>query len=205
MRAWSDFYPDVLPFVMGCPEPVLEHHLRRAAQEFFSSCHVWTRWLANITTTTAQDYPLNLEPLSELVKLQRATLAGRQVGITTPDALPADWQTYKQGIKDCIFTRDRKVISLITANPIGQLLRIEAVLKPSNAATGVQDEFYDQYADAIAMGAKARIKKMTGTTYYDPIEALALEASFKQAMATIGFAKFRGFSSSLPRARIRTF
>ena len=35
MATWSDLHPDVLPYVPGCPDPVLDQEIRQAAVEFF--------------------------------------------------------------------------------------------------------------------------------------------------------------------------
>lgn len=205
MKTWSEFYPDVLPSVMGCPSPVMDHNLRRSAQAFFERCHVWTQWLDDTRTSGAQEYDIALENQSELVKLQRATLAGRPILVTTPDALPDDWQSYPQGIGDCVFTRDRRTFTLLPWTSTGQVLRIEATLKPSNAAAGIRDDFFDLYVEPIAIGAKARIKALVGTEFYDPAAAQVLHDDFTRRVNTIEIQKFRGFSSSRPRARIKTF
>lgn len=205
MKAWDSFYPDVLPSVMGCPDPVMNQALLRASQEFFQRTHVWTQWLDTIRTAGRTDYEIPLEDKSELVKLQRATLGGRQIDITAPEDIPADWQTYPTATNRCLFTVDRKTLTMLPGTSINELLRIEATLKPSNSATGIADEFFDLYVEAIAHGAKDRILRLPGNVFYNPALADDSKAMFNQAISTIAFQKFRAFSKAAPRQKIKTF
>lgn len=207
MKAWSLFYPDVLPSVIGCPAPMLDHALLRAAQSFFTKSQVWKLWLDNVTTTLGvTDYDLELESNSELVKLERATLDGRPITVTTPEVLPADWQTSQLRISDCIFTVDRKTVTLLpTPTTAGLVLRIEAVLKPSNAATGIEDYLFDNYNDTIATVATAELLKKPGMPWTNMVLGQEIANLANDKVSAIAFQKWRAFSAALPRARVRTF
>jgi hypothetical protein len=88
VKAWSAFLPDVLQHVPGCPDPVAEHALLRAAQEFFETTRIWKLWLPDMLTVADEtDYLLFLEPKSELVRLEQATLAGREIVVRSEDEL----------------------------------------------------------------------------------------------------------------------
>lgn len=206
MKKWDQFFPDLLIDLPGCPNPTVERALVRAAQQFFSGAHVWKIWLDSTTTAAnTTQYDLALDPNAELVRLERATLDGRPIAITTPDTLPADWQTNTAGIADCIFTTDRKTITLLPAKAAGLVLRVEATLKPANSATGIEDYLFDQYADTIAMGAKARLMQQPDKPYTHVTDGLNFEQRFIAAISSIDFQRGRAFSSALPRARVRTF
>lgn len=205
MKVWSEFYADVLPSVMGCPAPVMDHNLRRAAQNFFQRTHVWTQWLDSLKTSGTAEYNLPLEPLSELVKLQRATLNGREIAMLTPESLPADWQTSPNSVRSGLFTRDRKTLTLFPQTSTGQLLRIEATLMPANTAIGIRDDLFDLYVDVITNGAKARIKRLSGTEFFNPGQALECDQMVNDAVGRLNIQRFRAFSSAAPRQKIKTF
>lgn len=205
MKAWSAFYADVLPSVIGCPSPVMDHNLRRAAQDFFQRCHVWTQWLDTLKTAGVAEYDIPLESQSELVKLQRATLNGRQIAVHTPESLPADWQTSPNSVRSGLFTRDLKTLVLFPPTSRAEVLRIEATLKPANDAAGVRDDFYDLYVEVIANGAKARIKRLSGTDFYNPAQAQECDEMVKEAIGRLSIQRFRAFSSAAPRQKIKTF
>lgn len=206
MKAWDQFHSDVLPSVIGCPVPMVDRALVRAAQTFCSKTQVWKVWLANILTIDATtEYLAVLPTTSEIVKLERATLDGRPIAVTTPETLPTDWKNYQSGISDCIFTSDRKTITLLPAKAAGLVLRIESVLKPSNAAIGIEDHLFDHYSDTIAMLATAELLTLPGAAWGNPVYGQALASLAKEEMATISFQKWRAFSSAKPRARIQPF
>lgn len=205
MKAWSQFFRDVLPDVMGCPEPSMELALLRAAREFFAGAHVWTVWLDNTMKIAGiTEYDIELERNCELVKVLRATLGDRRIDITTPDSLPDDWQINPTARAECIFTSDGKTITLLPSNATG-LLRVQAVLKPSNAAVGIEDYLFDRYVEPIATGAKARLMLQPGKPYSNPAYGSVLDGQFRDAISGILIQRFRAFSKAFPRARIQTY
>lgn len=206
MKAWDQFLRDIRLDVPGCPEPVAEHAALRAAQEFFERTGAWKVWLEPIRTQPGvMEYDIELERGSELVRIERATLAGRPADITTPDALPDDWKTSQAGISDCICTSDRKTLIVLPVPTAVVVLQVEATLKPSNRAEGIEDYLYDLYVESIAFGAKARLMQQPAKPYSNPALAGVYEGRFISAMATLGIQKMRGFSSANRRSRIKTF
>lgn len=205
MKTWDQFLRDVLPDVPGCPEPVAEHAIMRAAQEFCAGAMVWTVWLDNVTTRAdATEYDIELEPASDLAQLMRATLDGRDIDITTAASLPSDWKTNTAGISTCLHTQDRKTMILLPAQAAGMILRVEAALKPADDAQGVEDHVFE-YVETIAMGAKARLMKQADKPYTNPTLALVHESDFKLAINRVGLKAMRGFSGAMPRGRAKTF
>lgn len=206
MKAWSLFLKDVMPHVPGCPEPVAEHAIRRAAQEFFEATRVWRLWLTETETEDAQtDYSLFLETKSELVRLERATLDGRDIEVRTEDDLPADWKTYPTQVGTGVHTSDRKTVVVLPPPAAGLVLLIEASLKPSNDALGIEAHLFEQYVTQIACGAVAALKEHAGKTYSDATGSLIWRARFDNHMSAADFKRYRGFSSARPRRQIKTF
>lgn len=201
MKTWDQFLRDVLPDVPGCPEPVAEHAILRAAQEFFQHTRAWRVWLDPVTTLDAVSaYDLNLEPRSELVRLESATLAGTGINIARVQDLPVDWRTGTAGVDTCIFTVDSKTVQLLPVQAAGLALVIQASLKPANDAEGLDDALFDQYVEAIAMGAKARLMAQPLKVYSNPGASNFHRASFDDAMAVIKTRLWRGNSAARPRS-----
>lgn len=206
MKAWSQFFPDILAEVPGCPDSMLERALVRAAQEFCSGTHVWKIWLSDTTTVLdVIDYDIELEANSELVRLEKAILDGRPIKTTTEEALPEDWSVNPASVASCVFTHDRKTLTLLPPPAAGLMLRVQAVLKPSNAATGIEDHLFDHYVDEIAMGAIARLMQKSNVPFSNPAKGIELQRQFTHEIARIGFHKDRGFSSRMNRAKVSTF
>jgi hypothetical protein len=142
---------------------------------------------------------------SELVRLERATLNGRPIRVRTVDELPADWKTYTNGIEDGVHTSDRKTLVLLPAQAADLVVKVEASMKPSNAATGVEDYLFDQYVVQIAAGAVAALKEHADKTYSDQTGAMVWRGKFEHHMGVADYQRHRGFSSARPRARLKTF
>jgi hypothetical protein len=206
VKSWAQFLPDVLVHVPGCPDPVAEHALLRAAQEFFETTRVWKLWLTDTLTVADQtEYFLFLEPKSELVRLERATLAGRTIVVRSEDELPADWMTSPQCVETGVHTPDQKALILLPAQAADQVLKVEASIKPANDATGIEDYLFDQYVKQIAAGAVAALKEHAEKTYTDPVGASTWRSTFNGHMVGTEFRRHRGFSSARPRRQIKTF
>mgnify|MGYP000880103119 CR=1 FL=1 len=206
MKTWDQFLRDVLPHVPGCPEPVAEHAVLRAAQEFFETTRVWKLWIPDITTVAeGTEYAMFLEPKSTLVRLERATLDGRPIRVRTVDELPDDWTTYPQTLATGVHTSDRKTLTLLPAQAAGAVLKVEASMKPSNAATGVADDIFEQYVERIAAGAIASLKAHDGKTYSDSVGAAAWRTTFEGHMGVTELQRHRGYSAARPRRPVKTF
>lgn len=206
MKAWSNFLKDVLVHVPGCPEPVAEHAIKRAAQEFLGTTRLWKKWLTDLTTVTgATEYELFLEDKSELVRLERATLNGRPIRVRTEDELPGDWQTYPACLEDGVHTNDRKTVILLPPKEDGMVLKIEASMRPADDATGIEDHLFQVYSLQIAAGAIADLKGHTGKTYTDSAGVLVWRDRFDGHMNQADYQRSRGFSSARPRPQIKTF
>jgi hypothetical protein len=206
MKTWDKFFRDVMPDVPGCPDPIAEHAILRAAQEFFELTGVWRIWMDDTSTSlNNSEYDIGLPTNTELVRIERATLGGREIEITTADCLPIDWKTNSASLADCIHTVDRKTVMLLPAPKTIATMRIEVTLKPGSAALGIEDFLFDQYAEMIAIGAKARLMKQPGKPYTNANDSMILTAEFKQAMANVSIVVSRGFSSHRTRSAGRFF
>lgn len=206
MKTWDLFLKDVLVHVPGCPEPVAEHAVLRAAQEYLETTRAWKLWLPDLTTEDgATDYFLLVEPKSELVRLERATLDGRGIAVRAEQDLPEDWLTYPQGVETGVHTADRKTVTLVPSQTAGLVLKVQASMKPSNSATGLDDDLFDLYVTHIAAGAVATLKGHREKSYSDPDGALLWRGTFLGHMGVTDFQRIRGYSSSRPRRRVQTF
>lgn len=151
MREWADFFPDVLPGVApGTPEPTVVHQLRRAAQEFCTRTRAWRALLDPITTEEgATVYDIPLPEQTALVRLEGGDLQGYG-----PISL---WRPGR-GSGQYLMTPDARTVSFREAAHAGMALVLDATLKPSDAAMGIDEAVFDQYSEAIARGALARLR-----------------------------------------------
>ncbi|MBO9680953.1 MAG: hypothetical protein J7556_22230 [Acidovorax sp.] len=182
MRAWRDFFPEVLPFIAdGMPDPLLERHVLRVAQRFCERTRAWRATLEPIATLAgATNYEMELPQQAGLVRLEHALLDGVELSLGRADP---------RGQGRFVSTSDRKTVDLGFTPIATQALVLTASLKPANGAQGLEDFLFDQYAEDIAAGAVARINS-------DP---LARE-SFEQRCDAVAAQLWRGSAAVRPRA-----
>lgn len=198
--------PDILPDVMGCPDPTVVLALRRVARQFFGETHIWRAVLDPVTITLGVlNYDLDLPSHSELTKIEGATLNGLSILVTSGQALPSDWHTRYPALGPCIFTEDRKTFNFLPAAVTGDKVVVEVTLKPSNDAAGIESAFFDQYAEILAMGAKAKLMLQPGKTYSNPALGAMLEQRFNDAITDTNIRLWHGFSNAKVQVQPRSF
>lgn len=198
---WSAFYPDLLPVVPGCPDPLLEKQTRIAAIEFLRRTRAWVEWLDPVTSIEGlAEYDFDLPTGADVVRVVRATLDGNPIDVVSfRDAIydPARQDMPDQGV----VSRDLKTFRLGVSVAAGLPIQIQAAMVPSRNSTGIPDDLFEKYRDDIAHGALAKILALP--EFFKP-ELLVLERGyFEAAINTCAVDAWRGHTGNTPRARLR--
>lgn len=206
IATWDKFHADILMDVPDCAAPVIDRALLRASQEFFDSTRIWRVVLDPVSVVPNEILQeINLERGSEIVRIERATLSGREIDVLSSIVVPADWMTAK-GLRQSVHTIDRRNVYLVPAlEATASTLSLEVTLRPSDTATGIESYLNSQYGYAIAHGAKASLLMQPDQTYSNPSLAILNESKFREAIAAFSIRAERGFSSYRPRLRGRFF
>ncbi len=173
MKAWSLFYPDVLPDLPQAPLPMVDHYLRNAAIEFCerSKCNVVR--LTDLDSVADQmTYALTLAANTELVEIKSVRYLGEKLDPAAPVFLEGkfdDWES-EIGTPEYYTQADSLNVMLVPApdgaNVAG--IRIRAATKPGSAATGVEDWLFSEYRLAICAGAKAKMMAELNKPWSNP-------------------------------------
>jgi hypothetical protein len=165
---WDKFYPYIQPYLPGCPEVVIETHLKEAAADFFARSEIWRFDIdPDFTSASTKDYELDtptnavLENIYELLLDDQCItrISDRHVNISrfTTNGKPIYYAIYQDTSVRFYPTPDKKY----TFSGIG-------VLKPSLAATGVEDWIYETYGRCISYGAISRLAEVPGKEWHNP-------------------------------------
>lgn len=201
--ALSSFLPLVAPRAPGAPDPAVERAVRQAAIEFCSRTLVLERTLAAIQTVAdQQDYTASYsgEVVHRLlaVRLDDAELALLSQAQT--DAMPV---VPDGGTPEAALLVGPTTLRLYPAPTVDDMdIVARCAMRPSQAATTLDDGLYERYAECIANGALARLLQDAKSAYYDPAGAGAARAAFEGAVASAKSAAFFGHARTRPRARI---
>jgi hypothetical protein len=192
MKTWEKFYDYYLRDLPGCSSFAAENELRKAAQEFCKRTLAWRATLDTMTLTTDTLYDFDVSSQEEVAKMLSAKLNGQDLSVLNREQF--------DDLEHGIVGLSEREFELYPAPSAGDELVIKVALYPSDTATGVEDFIYAAYAEAIAYGAKARLKAIKDKPYTDLVGADRDEGKFEQAISRAQWAASKGHS----RAPLRT-
>lgn len=161
----ADFYPLILPTVLGAPYPTVDLAINRAAAELCESARVWEEFLDPITLRPGvAAYPLDLPAGSILVCARSIELDG--VPLALSQTIPRTAAT--QGMPVLAYIRAGELMVSPAPDTPGGVLTVFVTLRPSITATQLPDVLLDRHMVTVAEGAKAFLKEMTGAAWFDP-------------------------------------
>jgi len=161
---WATFYPYVLPYLPGCPEVVIETHLKEAAADFCAESEVWRLTIASdYTSNGTSDYEIDVTSGTLLESIlffyvngsPLTRVADRHFSIP----INQDGSAVK-GAPIYVSILDDKSVRLFPTPDGKYTFNGVVVLKPKLTATGVEDFIYDAHGRAIASGAIARLAEI---------------------------------------------
>lgn len=207
----TNWYDKVLIDMPGCPENVALDKIRDAAIEWCARSWAHNRWLdpmpvtANVAEIEFADY--FSEDYQVLVS---EVLEGRYAGHTylpykAPDALKelycGDYTT-RTGTPEVLTQERMSAVRLVPVpgQSLANGLKLRVAFKPKRAATQVNDELWEHYAEDIAAGAIAKLQKMTKKPWTNPQAGQAAQLDFQGRAAAVKTRVQRGFG----RARRQT-
>lgn len=200
MASWSSLIPDVVPFVPGCPDPMIEQEIRSAAIEFFQRTRAWVEWLEPFQSQPgAIDYDLDLPAASEVVRIERATRDGRPLDVVGFRTLMADPSLAESYGPMALTSSDRVTVTLSQPSGIGSRIQVQVSLMPTRTASGVGDTLMSKHRDAIAEGAKYRLMRMPGPMN-QPASAEDARQLFERAVAACSVDAWRSHTNATPRS-----
>jgi hypothetical protein len=177
VKTLAQFYPFIEPEVMGCPYPTIDHHLRLALREFCDRTKIWQEWADALTLDgTTNTLDADIANGAELVGVRRALLDDEDLELLSATGLPKDWQASNptELCEPTLVHFGTAQFMLFPMPAAGQVLRVLQAMRPSITATQVGDVLFDDWADQLASGCKARLMRMV----QQPWSNAALAASY---------------------------
>lgn len=189
MKPLSAFFPRILPYLPGCPEPLAAQVLVNAAIEFCESSLTLRQNLDKFTTSVGQ-IQYDLDPPStqhEINRVMGVTLDGKELSPGMAEMLRGDLPT--AGAKPRGFYTDRtdSTFTLMLAPPPDKVydVVVNVTLRPARAATLLDDDLYNIWIDPIVSGAIARAMQIPNQPFSNPAQALSLlNSAAKQTISS---------------------
>lgn len=181
MAVWADFYPRVMPYVLGCPTPTVDAALIDASREFCTAAKTWVveRTLTIASVVNLHDFPLLAG--EELVKLARYTVNGKDHDkIMDVADLPTDWQI-NTPTAEALYQKSATEFLIFPAPALTDVVVLTMYLQPTLDGTGVDDATFNEHGKAIAQGARSELQRMPRQPWTDMQQATIDGMQFAQA------------------------
>jgi len=208
MKPLTDFLPEVLPSVIGCPVPLAVNAVRNSVIEFLTESTILDQRIEIALVPGEPTYPVDAATGTSPTLFLRGYLdePGRIVQPTSPtemDALLGNWRS-EQGAPRRAFLAS----SSLTVYPVpvdAGTLYADFAYTVDRTASQVADEMVDTWAEAIAAGALRRLLIVPGTPWANPEMAAFFGAQFNTAIDKAKIDKLRGATVGSLRVSPRAF
>lgn len=199
MLPLSDFQTDISLSVGTLPEPVLENAIMGAAIEFCERTRAWVEDLNPLTIVGGvPDYELDFDDVTMvLIGLTDVFINGRQChpeNLQNIRRTSSDWISRVQDQPGFYYMQSPTVIRFFPgfSEAATGLITSSGSFKPHRKSRELPDFLYNDYYDAIAAGAEARLFSMKGRSWYAPQDAQVSKNRFN---AMVDEAKLRAMKS----------
>ena len=191
--SYEDFFPFILPDIVGAPEPVLSMAVKNSCIEFCEKSLILVRDHDPVSIIAGTiDY--DLEPPSGYIvaKIMSAWLESNKLDPMTP-IMVRDAAVYNQTFSSYIsapttprnyLQKDERTVTLwgVPEKSYSNGLTMRVALKPTRASTAIENVLLEDHAETIAYGAMFRLMVSPGRPYTNPQMAAAYKTLFQSAI-----------------------
>lgn len=158
MKLWADFYDSLMPDVPGCPYVAATFALRQSAIAFCEQSLAWTYAHPDIAVVNDVDEYAYIPPVGALVHaVVYAEFNDHEIDAKVKDVDMRIWNWRNQSGTPEYVLGGPSGIRLVPTPDVEGTLKLVVALKPDNDSTGIDDEIFQEYREAIVHGAKARL------------------------------------------------
>jgi len=163
------FKPLVLAEVIGCPDPLLNQAILMAAAQLCRESMAWTEFQDPIRLVDGvSDYGIDVPTGANLLTVRDVWVGNRRLEARVSQLIVPGEQSSVPMYYN--MARDRSLLSVfpmpMASN--GATLSVRACYFPLPTATTLPDFLGQDYMDAIASGAKARLMMMPNVPWSNP-------------------------------------
>lgn len=205
MITWPSFYDFIASDLPGCPFAAVDIALKQSAIDFCSQSLAWRYNHPDVAVTngTAQYV---FVPSAEAVvhAIHYAAWNGEEIATRVDESNVTiyDWRNESRTPK-YVFGGATSLTLVPTPDADGTLT-LEVILKPSSTATGIDDDIFNEWREAIVHGALARLMLSPKKPYSNPTLAAYHQQQFTIKTAAAGMRTARNYTRAPLRTSILT-
>lgn len=209
MKALSAFFPRILPYLPGCPEPLAAQVLIDAAIEFCDSSLVLRQNLDTFNTVVGRvQYDLDAPSAQhDINRVMGVTLDGKELVAGMAEAIRGDMPTAPAKPRGFYTDRTDSVFTLMLSPPPDEVysVLVNVALSPARTATQLDDDLFNTWINPIVSRAIAQAMQIPGQPFSNPAQAQILLNSVARQTVTSRIEGNYGFVRGSMRVRSRPF
>lgn len=198
----DELYPYVLPHVLGCPNPVMAHHIRLAAIEFCNK----TRWHEDECLPINDGIGrvrLQTDSHIEVSNISKVYVDGREYSNKTSRS---GFGLLNSGSVEqfyCVLGSGQ-VLAINPAPTSNATVRVVASFRPTISATAL-DGALDEWREGIASGAVHRIAALPEQAFSNANISMFHKTMFDMSVQEARVKKYLGSTESTPKRIVNIF
>jgi hypothetical protein len=178
MKPLSAFYPRILPYLPGCPEPMVDQVLLNSAIEFCEASLTLRQNLDSFRTVVGKvEYDLDPPTKNhDINRVMGVTLDGRELRPGLFEAIRNDLPTATAIPRGFYTDRTDNTFTLRLSPPPDKVypVTVSVTLRPARNAVLLDDDLYNIWIDPIVSGAIARAMQIPDQQFTNPGRAQEL-------------------------------
>ena len=197
---WEDFYPYVMPSVLGCPVPILNIHIRQAAITFCRKTLCYPMTLDTVLADgVSTSYDLEIPAGFNAVRVIGLGINGIDKSKTLVDPRKGVQLSRSSNAGEFAFTPNASTISIYPARDVGDKIDVDVALEPSITSSTLPSDMFNEYTNEIAMGALGTLMRLPGVVWENQKLGNENLILFNGRCATIAMKISRGRSAAKMR------
>jgi hypothetical protein len=208
--SYDEFLPYVSQYVPDASEFITIDAIKQAAIEFCEKTFVWQYTIPAMDVVAGQNtYPMATPADTKSVGPIQVYYDKNLMVPKGPDELAdiyrmGDWQQVSGGPQ--YVTRMIKPEIILVPNPStsnASFLHIKTALAPTRDSTEIDSEMFEQYAEAIAWGARARLLAQPRQDYSDKAGAIEAMKMFRYEINRVRMQVTKGLTRNSPKVEFQ--
>jgi len=208
MKPLTDFLPEVMPSVAGCPVPLVINAIRNSVIEFLKATCIVEQTITIPLLAGVASYPLTPAAGTVAQTFVRGKVGG--VSDVSPTALIELensyqlWRTLTSAAPTHAFIEN----GALTVSPTPTAdASMESVFTstPSRSATDVEDAILEDWIEGVAHGALYRLMALPGFPWANPDLAAYHRAEFMAAIDSAILSRLKGNTDTSLSVKPRRF
>lgn len=205
MASLSAFTRYVALEVQGCPTPIIEDAVLRAAQSLCERSDRMTSVIPITMVADQGDYTLTMPDGYVLSRVEGVRSAAYPRGLGVTNKREAAGITASGIPKDYYVNGDNSLALVPHPATADEIMSVDVVLKPSMSSTTLHDALLNDCRDIIVAGAKSILMDMTGQPWFNQEKAIVNAGLFNDGVIKDSIAIMTGRAGGSLTVRPRKF